>query len=241
MYNFIVLLIVIIPIFATAELQKDILKKIDEIRAPDKTFIFDLKITYKKKNGKDIIQKLKVHVKDGNKSLVKFTYPPTTKGRLLLMVGNNMWIYIPNTRKPIRISPQQRLLGQVANGDVARVVYSVDYNSKILGIEKINNKICLRLELSAKNNQVTYSKIILWVEKTTYKPIKAKFYAISGKLLKTAYYKGYTYTLGKERPLILEVHDELRKGEVSIMEYSNLKVADTPKAYFQKSYLKHIR
>lgn len=221
---------------------EEMLEEIDKIRTPDKTFVFEIKIIYKRKEKEDIEQRFEVMVKDANKSLVKFTYPPENKGRLFLMVGNNMWIYIPGTREPIRISPQQRLLGQVSNGDVARVVYSLDYDAKVLGEEKLEKGIeCIKIELFAKNKNATYGKIILWAEKQSLKPQKAEFYAISGRLLKTGFYKGYKNILGKERPLRLEVYDELQKGEYSIMEYNNMKVVDTPSAYFQKTYLKYIR
>ncbi len=216
---------------------EEILKKIDQVRAPADTFAFDLKITCKKEGNEDIIQKFTVRVKDADKSLVKFTYPANNKGRLFLMVGNNMWIYIPDTRRPIRISPQQRLLGQISNGDVARVVYSLDYNATLLGKEGEYSK----LELTAKTKDATYSRILLWTDTENFAPQKAEFYAASGKLLKTALYKSYSMVLGKERPKILEIHDELRKDEYSIMEYSNMKVDDTPKAFFQEAYLKHIR
>jgi len=241
MRKIIFLLLLLIAKDASAISPEEILRKIDEIRAPADTFVFDLKVTYKKENGEEAIQKLTVYVKEAEKSLVKFTYPPENKGRLLLMVGNNMWIYIPGTRAPIRISPQQRLLGQVSNGDVARVVYALDYKAKLLLEEEIDKIEYLKLELIAKSNQAPYNKILLWAEKEGFKPRKAEFYAASGKLLKTAFYKGYTQVMGKERPLILEIDDELRENEYSIMEYSNIKVVDTPNAFFQKDYLKHIR
>jgi len=59
--------------------SEEILKKIDQIRAPGDTFVFDLKITYKKEGKEDIIQKFAVRVKDADKSLVKFTYPAIYK------------------------------------------------------------------------------------------------------------------------------------------------------------------
>jgi len=242
MHKTIFLLLTLIASDTLALTPDKILEMVDQVRAPGNTFVFDLSLTYKRKNEEDVIQKFTVRVKDGDKSLVKFTYPPENKGRLFLMQGNNMWIYIPGTREPIRISPQQRLLGQVSNGDVCRVVYSLDYEAKVLGEEKLGIGIeCVKLELMAKTGQATYGKIILWVEKESLKPQKAEFYTVSGKLLKTAFYKGYQKVLGRERPLILEIHDEFRKGEYSIMEYSHMKVVDTPPAFFQKTYLKHIR
>lgn len=239
MIFFLIFLVITSKTYALS--PKEMLEKIDEIRAPAKTFSFDLKITYKREGEKDIEQRLEVRIKESDKSLVKFTAPPENKGKLFLMIGNNMWIYIPGTREPIRISPQQRLLGQVSNGDVARVVYSLDYEAKLLEEEKLKGTPWVKLELNAKTLQATYSKIILWAEAETLKPQKAEFYAVSGKLLKIAFYKGYTKVLDRERPLILEIYDQVRQGEHTIIEYNQMKVVDTPAAFFQKTYLKHIR
>jgi len=42
---------------------------------------------------------------------------------------------------------------------------------------------------------------------------------------------------GKERPMIHEIHDAIKKSEITIMEYSNMKVQDTPDNYFQKTFM----
>lgn len=224
------ILISYFPVFALT--PNEILTKVDEIRAPKDTFIFNLKVTVNKADEKSEIELL-VRVKEAKKSLVVFKSPPDNKGRVLLMVENNMWIYIPGTRNPLRISPQQQLIGKISNADVARVVYSLDYCVESLENEGKMTKMLLR----AKTKAAAYKNINLWIEKETFKPIKAEFFALSGKLLKTAYYKGYKEILGKERPTIVEIHDAIRESEIAIMEYSNIKIEDTPAAHFQKTFM----
>ncbi|TET58563.1 outer membrane lipoprotein-sorting protein, partial [Candidatus Aerophobetes bacterium] len=103
-----------------------IIEEADKARGPGDSFRFELKITSLKPDRKDEISKFEVLVKGIDKSLVKFTYPRRDKGKVMLMVGNNLWIYIPTARNPIRISQQQRLMGQVSNGDVARTNFAAD-------------------------------------------------------------------------------------------------------------------
>ncbi|MBI5327623.1 MAG: outer membrane lipoprotein-sorting protein [Deltaproteobacteria bacterium] len=215
---------------------QEVLEKVDNIRAPDRTFIFNLKVTVKKGDDEDVSE-FSVRVKDAKKSLVVFKSPPSNKGRVLLMVEDNMWIYIPGTRNPIRISPQQQIMGRVSNGDVARVVYNLDYN-----VESLENEgEIIKMTLAAKTKGAAYKSINLWIEKETFKPIKAEFFALSGKLLKTGYYKGYKEILGKERPTIIEIHDGIKEPEISIMEYSNIKLEDTPDAHFQKTFMERVK
>jgi hypothetical protein len=70
--------------------------------------------------------KLKVKVL-GSKSLVEFMSPKREKGRALLKDDSNLWLYIPGTRKTIRVAAAQRLLGETSNGDVLGTSFSQDY------------------------------------------------------------------------------------------------------------------
>ena len=227
------------PVRATD--AEKIIEEADKARGPGDSFSFELKVTSLKPDRKDEISKFEVLVKGIDKSLVKFTYPRRDKGKVMLMVGNNLWIYIPTARNPIRISQQQRLMGQVSNGDVARTNFAADYVPRLLREEELEGKLSYVLELEARTKKVTYHRIIYWVQKNTLNPLKSEFYTISGKLLKTAYYQGYEEMLGRERVTRLVIVDNLREGQSSIMEYSNMKIEEFPDRIFQKNYLKHVR
>ena len=230
----------ILPISVSYALTpQEILEKVDQIRAPANTFTFHLKVTVNK-NDQDSQAEFFVRVKDARKSLVIYKSPPANKGRVLLLVENNMWIYIPGTRNPLRISPQQQIMGRVSNADAARVVFSLDYNAESVTEDVLAGQKVLKLSLLAKTSGAAYKNITLWVENETTQPIKAEFFALSGKLLKTAYFKEYKDVLGKKRPTALEIHDGIRESEVSIMEYSDLRIEDTPDAYYQKIFMDRV-
>ncbi|MFQ5520503.1 MAG: outer membrane lipoprotein-sorting protein [Candidatus Methylomirabilia bacterium] len=220
---------------------EQLLQRIDQIRAPADTFVFKLKLTAYRGTQVSSVTSFTVHVKGSSKSLVKFTAPPKSKGRVVLMNGDNLWIYIPGSQRALRISPRQRLLGQVAYGDVARVVYSLDYRADRVAEDTVQGKRALRLELTAQSKGATHDRIHLWVDPDTLRPIKANFLALSGKLLKVGYYKGYRWAVGRHRPMILEVHDAIRKEQYSILEYSRMRLEDTPARFFQRTYLEHVR
>lgn len=224
---------------AYALTPQEILEKVDEIRAPANTFTFHLKVTVNK-DDQDSKAEFFVRVKDARKSLVIYKSPPSNKGRVLLLVENNMWIYIPGTRNSLRISPQQQIMGRVSNADAARVVFSLDYSADSATEDVLDGRKVLQMSLTAKTTGAAYKNITLWVENENYQPIKAKFFALSGKLLKTAYYKEYKDILGKKRPTVLEIHDGIRESEVSVMEYSDLMMEDTPDAYYQKTFMDRV-
>lgn len=227
------------PGISYAVTPQEILQMVDQIRAPANTFTFHLKVTVNK-NDQDSKAEFLVRVKDAQKSLVIYKSPPSNKGRVLLLIENNMWIYIPGTRNPLRISPQQQILGRVSNADAARVVFSLDYSADSVTEDVLDGQKVLKMSLMAKTTGAAYKNIILWVKNETYQPIKAEFFALSGKLLKTAYYKKYQEILGQKRPTMLEIHDGIKESEVSIMEYSDLKIEDTPDAYYQKTFMDRV-
>ena len=226
---------------AFAASPAEMLQAVDGVRAPGPTFTFDLKLTYSRPPRASVVQKFEVAVKEGSKSLARFTSPEEVRGRVLLMVGQDMWMYVPAVNQPIRVSARQRLLGSVSNADVARVVYSYDYDATLLGTENVPPVMCHKLELKPKTPAAAYGRIVLWAEVRTKQPVQAQFYATTGKLLKTAFYKDYQPVLGKDRPMLVEIRDDIRDGEVSKLEYSNLRIASKPDSYFTKENLRYIR
>lgn len=98
-----------------------------------------------------------VSMKGMDKTLVKFLNADV-KGQYLLMIDDDMWIYMPNTRKPIRITPLQRLMGNASNGDVARTRYAQDYTASFKREENSDGVQCYVLELNAKRDGANVQK-----------------------------------------------------------------------------------
>jgi hypothetical protein len=62
-----------------------------------------------------------------------FLAPASEKGRATLRLGDNMWLYIPNVGKPIRITSLQSVVGGVFNNaDIMRLDYHVEYDVQTL-------------------------------------------------------------------------------------------------------------
>ena len=79
--------------------------------------------------------------RDSTRRYVEFL-SPREKGRHLLMLGDDMWVFLPDTSRPIRITPLERLSGQASNGDVARTHYALDYDATYLRGETVDGVAC---------------------------------------------------------------------------------------------------
>lgn len=230
-----------VPDAAQALTPLEIVRRADRIRAPGPTFTFELTIVTPKGSEQEPDARLAVSVKLPEKGLAKFLFPPADRGKTLLMVGPNLWVYLPTTDRPLRISPQQRLIGEVSHADVLRVNFEGDYVPTLIGDDRVEGLLCHLLELRGVVEGVTYHRIRYWVERETFRPVKAEFYTITGLLLKTARYRHYREILGTARPTEIQISDAVRAGALSRMIYSRLRREPLSDEIFHPTYLKFLR
>ena len=219
----------------------------DAIRNPEKSFGLNVTLIEYRAGKQTDSNSLAIYSRaDPNggqfRSLMRFTTPVRDAGKLMLKNGNDLWFFDPGSKATIRISPQQRLLGQAANGDVVTVNLAKDYKAEIGGEEDMvdgerQNHHCYRLELTAANPEVTYHSLEMWVDQTSNRPIKARFYTESKRLLKTVYYRRYQKALGVERPTETVIIDGLDPQWVTVMRYADYAWRDVPEAWLQRDYL----
>ena len=220
---------------------EQILKNCDDVRLPNTDYRLLVEVDDYKADGSKRTALYEVLVKGRDKTLIKTLKPKIDRGTTLLMLKYDLWVYMKTISKPLRISLRQRLLGQVANGDIARANFSGDYDPTIVREENLNGQGYYVLNLIAKNNKVTYQKVLLWVNKENYRPLKAEFYAISGKLLKTCEYKNYKKMMGKMRPTLLVLRNPLSPKEYSLLRYLKMESAKLPDRFFTRDYLRRLR
>ena len=183
---------------------------------------------------------------DDNRTLIRFVAPERDANKLMLKNGNDLWFYDPASQASIRLSPQQRLLGQASNGDVVTVNLAKDYKAELLAEEDTADgervmRRAYKLGLSAVSPDVTYHRVEMWVDAASSRPIKARFFSESGHLLKTAYYRKYQPQLDRERPSEVVIIDGLDPSWVTVLRYSDYAWRDVPDAWLQRDYLPRFK
>lgn len=127
----------------------------------------------------------------GLDALVEALAPARYKGEIMLFNDRTIWFVKPGLRKPVSISPRQRLTGDAANGDIATTNYARDYEGTITGETTVDGEACYTLDLKARARNVTYDRIRYWISKKRRLGLKAEFLTVSGELFKSA-----TFTYG---------------------------------------------
>jgi outer membrane lipoprotein-sorting protein len=175
-------------------------------------------------------------VKKGRDKMVAlFLDPPSEKGRATLRLGDNMWLYIPNVGKPIRITSLQSVVGGVFNNsDILNLDYSVEYNVE-RAVEEGKTYV---LELKAKSGAVAYDRLKMRVDRASLTPTEIECYAASGLLIKTLRFKDMKdFGGGLRRPATMETDSPLHKGYKSVMLYGSIKARTLPDEVFTLEYL----
>ncbi len=178
-------------------------------------------------------------IKKGNDKVASlFLSPASEKGRSTLRLGDNMWLYIPNVGRAIRITNLQSVVGGVFNNaDIMRLDYHVEYT-----VEHIQDKGGgYLLDLKAKTGAVAYDRLKMTVDKKTVVPTKIECYAATGLLIKTLHFKEMkTFDGSITRPAVVETDSPLNKGYRSIMIFAKMKRRDLPDEAFTLNFLPRV-
>lgn len=182
-------------------------------------------ILYSVKKGRDKVAAL-------------FLAPASDKGRSTLRQGDNMWLYIPNVGKPVRITSLQSVTGGVFNNaDILRVDYSEEYDVTSASEEGDN----YLLDLKAKTGAVAYDRLKLTVDKKTVLPTRIEAYAASGMLVKTLHFKDIKdFGGGIRRPATVETDSPLYKGYKSVMLYAAVKKRNVADEVFTLNFMSRL-
>ena len=167
-----------------------------------------------------------------------FIAPASEKGRSTLRLGDNMWFFIPNVGKPIRITSLQSVVGGVFNNsDILQLDYAAEYD-----VEKVEEKGGeYLLYVKAKTKTVAYDRLKIWADKKNVLPAKIECLTEANMLIKTLYFKEVkSFGGGITRPAVVETDSPLYKGFKSVMMFAGIKKRDFKDEVFTLTFMPNI-
>lgn len=223
------------------------LRAADKFRMTAENLQVDTLVTTKNADGSpDKERHYLVFAQAHNKSLVLMK-SAAEKGQKVLMLGDDFWLLMPDSQRPVRITPMQKLLGDASTGDISNMRWEGDYTAKLIGEDSCeNNKSsqnnstqrmpCLHLSLISARKGVTYQCIELWLGKARYEPIKADFYVQSERIAKQA-----TFIMDKPNAptMVIEMvlRDQLSNHKTTHIRYVSRKVREVPPEWLNPMFL----
>lgn len=235
---------------AAAQTAQEIVTASDRVRNPTESFRSTLVLTEyvggQERSHSAFVLFSKADASARFANLLEYIEPPRDSGKRVLLDGRSFWFYDPASKTSVRISAQQRLVGQAAIGDVLSVNLAADYSATVAGTETIDDaarqkRTTWHLELKAAADTAVYNRVEYWVEHGTFRPVKGKFYSDSGRLLKIIYYRAFTERLGAQRPSEAVIIDAVDSSLATIATFSDSGFQDVPDAWFQRDYLPRLQ
>lgn len=186
---------------AAAPNAEALLAAADRLRHPFPSFTVDMTVAM---GGSE--QRWRVRVRENGDARVE-GLSEKEKGRAILTKGDEVWLILPAAKRPLKVSPQQRLLGPASGGDLARTRFRDDYAVESLRQDTLDGRTVWRLELKAKRPSLTFQRASLAMDAGTRLPLRADFLFSSGKIAKTAVYLSGALAAGREVLRGMEIRD----------------------------------
>src|SRR5258706_3978803 len=214
---------------------KALLKEADAYRLTADSMRVDTEVRTFKGEQPDKTRLYHVYVKPGRRSLVVFR-SPAERGQKMLMLGDEFWLVMPSSQRPLRITPMQKLLGDASTGDIASLTWAEDYDGTVEGEQTIDGTPCLKLDITGQRKGVSYPRIVLYLAKSDRRPVFAELYVASDKLAKEAAFE-LGMVEGRKVVTVMRLTDRLQKDRLTEVHYLSRMPKALPDEYYNPAFL----
>jgi outer membrane lipoprotein-sorting protein len=185
------------------------------------TATYTLRMTVVRPHKPERVVEMKGWKKGDEQGLVRYTSPAKERGTAYLRSGDSTWLYLPSAEKVVRVGAKQNFGGgDFSNADIFRLSLIKDYDPTLVGEEDAEGQLCYRLELKAKDRSVAYDRVVYWVRTDgTFHPVKADYYTLSGKNLKSLVLSQVKPLGGRPRPTLLTMESRVDEGSRTRLEF----------------------
>ncbi|HAS8116724.1 TPA: outer membrane lipoprotein-sorting protein [Vibrio vulnificus] len=236
------LMLFCVPILAQPNQQniESMIKRADDYRLKEESARVISLVSLYENDELDKTREYHVYMRPNRESLVIFK-SAVEAGQKMLMLQDNYWLQMPKSRRPIRITPMQKLLGEASVGDISTLTWSEDYQGIWVASEKVQglageSVATQRLQLTAKTSGASYQIIDLWLTEQENFPLKADLYLRSGKLAKQAW-----FTRGERNGEVgvteMTLLDHIQPAKKTVIEYQDVQPWQLEDKFYNPSYL----
>jgi outer membrane lipoprotein-sorting protein len=240
--NIMPLLMLCVSLNAQNPSAKEIIEKVDKNMSADSRIFTSKMVIHNPRNTRTI--ESRTWSIGEKKSYSEYLSPPREQGTKMLKLEDQLWIFSPSTDRIIQISGhmlRQSVMGSdLSYEDMMEDPHLLNhYTGKIDGEEKLNDRICWVISLTANTPDIAYQTQKVWVDKDRFIPLKKELYAKSGILLKKMELSDIKQIQGRWFPEKILFKDVLKEGEGTefLIEDINFNVA-IPDYLLSKASLK---
>ena len=181
-------------------------------------------------------------------SLIFITAPAKEKGQVFLKREQEMWNWVPNIERMIKIPPsmmmQSWMGSDFTNDDLVRESSIVtDYTHKIIGEETINGYESYKIELiPLPDASVVWGKVLMWISKDENYWLRSEFYDEDDILVNTEILSDIKKMDDRTMPTRMEMIPADEEGHKTIMIYDKIDFdIKIDESFFSQQNMKRIR
>jgi outer membrane lipoprotein-sorting protein len=208
------------PALAQAPDAATILRRADRAVLGE-TAAYTLRMTVVRPSKPERVVEMKGWKKGDDMGLVRYTAPAKERGTAYLRAGENTWLFLPSAEKVVRVGAKQNFGGgDFSNADIFRLSLTRDYVPTLVGEETVEGQASWKLELKAKDRSVAYDRVVYWVRTDgTFFPVRADYYTLSGKNLKSLVLSQAKRLGGRTRPTLMTMESRVDEGSRTLLEF----------------------
>ena len=203
-------------------------------------------IQSKEKGKEEVVHEAVVYRRDADdKLMILFLKPKAEQGKGYLRIDKNLWMYDPTVGKWERRTERERIGGSDSRrNDFDESRLAEEFTPKFEGEEKLGKFATYKLVLTAKDGvDVAYPVLHMWVDQASGNVLKQQDYALSGKLMRTAYYPKWQKVFSESKgadvwyPLEMRFYDEVEKGNQTLVMIKTVDLRSLDANMFTKAWL----
>ncbi|HET8938658.1 MAG TPA: outer membrane lipoprotein-sorting protein [Polyangiales bacterium] len=223
-----------------------LLKQVDERQRNQGDFRSEAYIEQKEKGKVAVVYDALVYRRSADQRfIILFTKPKSSQGQGYLRVDKNLWFYDPGVGKWERRTERERIGGTNSRrSDFDESRLAEEYVPELVAQEKLGVYNTLVLKLSGKPGlDLAFPVIKLWLDKDTNNVLKREEYALSGRLLRTAYYPKWKKVFSESKgadvwyPEEFRFYDEVEKENSTLVLIKNVNLHALEANLFTKAWL----
>ncbi len=163
-----------------------------------------------------------------DKTFIRITAPAKEAGTGTLRIGTNMWMYLPQVERNIKIPPSlmlQSWMGSDFTNDdlVKESSLPTDYTHRLDGEVTVDGDPCYRIISTPKPDApVVWGKLVLAIRKSDDLPRKEEFYSDKDKLQKVLTYDDIRSVDGRPYPLLWKMVSINKAGHETTLQFQKL-------------------
>jgi outer membrane lipoprotein-sorting protein len=200
----------------------------------------------KQKGKLTIVQQAVVYRRSADaKFTIVFTKPKAMQGQGYLRIDKNLWFYDPSVGKWSRRTERERIGGTNSRrSDFDEPRLSHEYDPEDAGQEQIGSYAAQVIALRGKPGLDLASPVVkLWVDKASKNVLKRQEFALSGRLLRTAYYPKWRKVFSESKkadvwyPEEVRIFDEIEKLNSTLILVKSVDLQPLEANQFTKAWL----